>query len=119
MSLSSTLQVIAYQDVTLDMSKQFPHKRKRPKNLPSKLLEIRIRFGNSQNELLRRLELEDEYTRDYVSKWERGVLEPPLHVLCAYADAANVYLDTLARDDFELPLETPSKTKSMGLKIRK
>jgi transcriptional regulator with XRE-family HTH domain len=95
------------------------HKRKRPAKLTSKLLEIRLRFNESQNGMLKRLGLEDEFERDYVSKWERGVMEPPLHVLCAYADVINVYLDVLARDILELPLEIPSKTKSMGLIIDK
>lgn len=63
------------------------------------------------------LGLKEEFERDYVPKWERGVIEPPLHVLCAYADAINVYLDVLARDILDLPLEIPSKTKSMGIKI--
>lgn len=101
------------------MSKQRLHKRRSPEKLASKLLEIRIRLNESQNGILKRLNLSEEFERDYVSKWERGVMEPPLHVLCAYADVANVYLDTLARDNLELPLETPSKTKSMGLTIRK
>src|SRR5215213_1214333 len=99
------------------MPNKSPHKRKRPEKLASKLLEIRLRLGESQNGMLRVLGLKDEFERDYVSKWERGVIEPPLHVLCAYADAINVYLDVLARDILELPLEIPSKTKSMGLKI--
>jgi transcriptional regulator with XRE-family HTH domain len=74
-------------------------------------------LNESQNGLLRRLGLSEEFERDYVSKWERNVMEPPLHVLCAYADAANIYLEVLARDVLELPLEIPAKVKSMGLKI--
>ena len=73
-------------------------KRKRPQNLAKKLLAIREGLGLSQGAMLRHLGLEDELERDYISKYERGVLEPPLHVLCAYADAANVFLDVLARD---------------------
>lgn len=99
------------------MPAKSPHKRKRPLKLASKLLEIRLRLNESQNGMLRRLGLEEEFERDYVSKWERSVMEPPLHVLCAYADVANIYLDVLARDILELPLEIPSKSKSMGLKI--
>jgi transcriptional regulator with XRE-family HTH domain len=95
------------------------HKRKSPQKLASKLLEIRLRLGESQNGILRRLGLNEEFQRDYVSKWERGVMEPPLHVLCAYADAINVYLEVLVRDILELPLEIPSKKKSMGLTIDK
>lgn len=93
------------------------HKRKSPANLASKLLEIRLHLGESQNGMLRHLGLAEEFRRDYVSKWERGMMEPPLHVLCAYADAINVYLEVLVRDSLELPSEIPSKVKSMGLKI--
>ena len=101
------------------MPKQSPHKRKRPVNLHSKLLEIRLRLGESQNGMLKRLGFEEEYKREYISKWERGLLEPPLHVLCAFADVARIFLEVLAKDTLELPLEIPSKTKSMGLKIDK
>jgi transcriptional regulator with XRE-family HTH domain len=99
------------------MPTKSPHKRKRPLKLASKLLEIRLRLNESQNGMLRRLGLEEEFERDYVSKWERSIMEPPLHVLCAYAEVANIYLEVLARDVLELPLEIPSKAKSMGLKI--
>jgi transcriptional regulator with XRE-family HTH domain len=90
------------------------HKRKSPANLASKLLEIRLRLGESQNGMLRRLGLAEEFQRDYVSKWERGVMEPPLHVLCAYADAVNIFLEVLVRDNFDLPSDLPAKIKSMG-----
>ena len=90
---------------------------KTPKNLAVKLLTIRQRLNESQNGMIVLLGLKGEFERGYVSKWERGLLEPPLHVLCAYADVANVYLDVIARDSLELPLKTPSKVKSMGLKI--
>lgn len=92
------------------------HKRKRPEKLASKLLEIRLRLDESQNGILKYMGLDEEFERDYVSKWERDVMEPPLHVLCAYAEAANIFLEVLAKDDLELPLEIPSKTKSMGLR---
>ena len=70
----------------------------------------------NQNEILKRLGLDREFQRDYVSKWERGVMEPPLHVLCAYADICNVYLDVLVRDYLVLPQKLPTKVKSAGLK---
>ena len=96
------------------MSKKHPDKRKRPSRLPSKLLEIRLHLKESQNGILRHLNLDNEFERDYVSKWERGIMEAPLHVLCAYADAVNVYLEVLARDTLDLPTELPAKEKSMG-----
>ena len=90
--------------------------RPRPKRLAEKLLKIRLAFGLSQGGMLRQLGLDDELERDYISKYERGVLEPPLHVLCAYADAAHVYLDVLARDFLDLPDRLPSPTKSEGVR---
>ncbi len=92
--------------------------RKRPKtpeNLAAKLLAIRRQLNESQNGMIVRLGLEGEFERGYVSKWERGLLEPPLFVLCAYADAANVFLEVLARDNFDLPPDLPAKVKSMGV----
>ncbi len=38
--------------------------------------------------MLSRLGAQDEFGRDYISKYERGVLEPPLHVLLRYARLA-------------------------------
>jgi DNA-binding XRE family transcriptional regulator len=94
-------------------------KRKRPTRLAGKLSEIRARLGLSQGEMVRRLGLEDELERDYISKYERGILEPPLHVLCAYADVANVFLDVLARDYLDLPDKLPSARKHEGVKRRR
>lgn len=97
------------------MTEKPPPRRKRPLKLASKLLEIRLRLDESQNGILRRMNLDDEFERDYVSKWERDVIEPPLHVLCAYADLANIFLDVLAKDNLELPSKIPSEIKSAGL----
>jgi transcriptional regulator with XRE-family HTH domain len=91
------------------------HKRLKPTRLAEKLLEIRKKIGLSQNELVRRLGLEDEFDQERVSKFERGEREPPLHVLCAYADLANVTLDVLARDSLDLPSKLPAQTKSFGV----
>jgi hypothetical protein len=91
-------------------------KRKRPPRLAAKLLEVRLKLGLSQGEMVRRLGMEGELERDYISKYERGILEPPLHVLCAYADAANVFLDALARDNLDLPEQLPSAKKHEGVR---
>jgi transcriptional regulator with XRE-family HTH domain len=78
-------------------------KRKQPTRLASKLLEIRAQLGLSQGDMLSRLELEDEFGRDYISKYERGVLEPPLHVLLRYARLAGISTDVLIDDELDLP----------------
>jgi len=91
------------------------HKRKRPTRLAEKLLQVRNKLQLSQGSMLRQLGLEDEMERDYISKFERGVLEPPLHVLCAYGEAANVFLDVLVKDDLDLPETLPAKIRSDGI----
>lgn len=89
--------------------------RPKPARLAEKLLTIRKKLGLSQNGLIRRLGLEDDLAQDYISKYERAALEPPLYVLCAYADLANVTLDCLARDSVDLPAEIPARAKSSGV----
>jgi transcriptional regulator with XRE-family HTH domain len=86
-------------------------KRKQPTRLASKLSEIRVRLGLSQGDLLNRLGLGDEMGRDYISKYERGVLEPPLHVLLGYARLIGISTDVLIDDKLALPDKIPSPTK--------
>lgn len=90
--------------------------RKRPERLPEKLLEIRLKLDLSQSGMVRRLGLEDEIERDYISKYERGTLEPSLWVLLQYARAANVWVDVLIDNDLGLPDKLPAKSKSEGVK---
>ena len=91
--------------------------RPRPKRLAEKLLAIRSKLdgGISQNELIVRLGLVNELERERISKFERGVLEPPLFVLCAYADAANVLLEVIVKDDLDLPDILPALSKDLKL----
>lgn len=91
-------------------------RRNSPARLSSKLLTVRTQLNESQNGMLVRLKIEDEFERDYVSKWERGLLEPPLFVLCAYAEAANVWLEVLVKDELNLPEKLPGKKKSEGIR---
>src|ERR1051325_11318734 len=90
--------------------------RKRPKRLPEKLFEIRQKLGLSQSEMVRRMGLADEIERDYISKFERGTLEPTLWVLLQYARAVNVYVDVLIDNELDLPERLPAKKKSEGFK---
>jgi transcriptional regulator with XRE-family HTH domain len=89
--------------------------RPKPARLAEKLLTIRKKLDLSQNGMIRRLGLEDVLDQQYISKYERAALEPPLFVLCAYADVANVTLDCLARDYVDLPERIPARTKSEGI----
>jgi len=89
--------------------------RRKPERLAEKLLEIRQKLGLSQNGLIRRLGLAEELEQDYVSKFERGVLVPPLHVLLAYAEAANVWVEALIKDSVDLPDVLPSLKRNQGV----
>lgn len=90
--------------------------RPRPKRLAEKLLTIRQQLGVSQDGMIGRLGLENQLERDRISKYERDTLEPPLLVLLAYAEVANVYIEVLIKDDLDLPEILPSRKKSEGIK---
>ena len=81
--------------------------RRKQERLSEKLLEIRLTLGLSQNEMLRRLGLENELGRTNISNYELGQREPPLFVLLAYAKAAGVCADALIDDGLELPKKLP------------
>lgn len=89
--------------------------REKPARLGEKLLQVRLSLGLSQSEMLRHMGLEDRLQRDDSSKYERGVREPSLLVLLAYAEAANMYVDVLIKDSVDLPQELPSRNKHAGL----
>ena len=87
-------------------------RKKRPERLAEKLLEIRQKLGLSQGEMMRRLG-EDEAKRDYISKYERGVLEPPLAVLLDYSrllskTGGGEFLEALIDDSLDLPTRIPA-----------
>lgn len=90
-------------------------KRTRPDRLGEKLSTIRNSFGMSQNEMLRHLAMHDEFTQAELSAYERGVREPPLHVLLGFARAAGVWMDVLVDDALDLPNRLPSKQKHAGV----
>lgn len=84
--------------------------------LAEKLTQIRLALGLSQNELIRRMNLEDELTQARISAYERGVREPRLLVLLSYARVAGVYVDVLIDDELALPSTLPTRTKSEGFR---
>ena len=51
--------------------------------------------------------------------FERGIRQPSLLILAAYAKVANVYVEALILDDVELPRRLPSKMKSEGIRRRR
>lgn len=93
--------------------------RRKPERLAEKLLEIRLKLGLSQNGVIRRLGLADELQQDYISKFERGILVPPLHVLLAYAEMANLWVEALIKDSVDLPAVLPSAEKHAGVSVNR
>ena len=77
-------------------------KRPSPRKLARKLAMIRKQLGLSQNEMLRKLGLEQDYDRSTISGYERGEREPPLPILLRYARLAGVSTDVLIDDDLKL-----------------
>lgn len=92
--------------------------RRKPKRLAEKLLDIRVGLGLSQNGLIRQMGFTDDLTQAQISMFERGIRQPSLPILAAYAKVANVYVEALIVDDVDLPRQLPSKTKSEGVKRR-
>ncbi len=90
--------------------------RAKPARLPEKLSQIRLSLGLSQNEMLRRLGLEEATFRSSISGYELGTREPPLPVLLMYARAANLYVEALIDDEVDLPERLPSTKKHEGIK---
>jgi len=74
--------------------------RRRPKNLPRKLLAIRKGLDVSQTEMARLLDLDVAYTA--VSGYELGTRQPDLLVLLKYARLAGVSTDVLIDDKLKL-----------------
>ena len=83
--------------------------RQRPKYLAEKLRAVRDKLGLSQNELIARMGLTNDLYQDYISAFERGIREPPLPVLLAYAEVAGVCSDVLINDTLKLPAKLPGK----------
>lgn len=92
--------------------------RQSPKFLAQKLRAIRkaIEGGISQEDMVRRLGLTGVINRTYISRYEAGILEPPLNVLVRYAEVAGLHLEVLADDEILLPDKIPAVPKSAGVR---
>ncbi len=77
--------------------------RQKPDRLAEKLLQMRMAFGLSQNEMISRLGLTDELVREEISAFELGKRQPPLRVLLEYARYVGISTDVLIDDEMELP----------------
>lgn len=77
--------------------------RPKPERLAEKLRQIRLAFGLSQTEMLKRLALDDDMKYARISEYEQGVREPSLLTLLAYSRAAGIHMEVLADDRVDLP----------------
>ncbi|HEV7892331.1 MAG TPA: helix-turn-helix transcriptional regulator [Pyrinomonadaceae bacterium] len=93
--------------------------RQKPERLAEKLKQIRLSLGLSQDGMLERLGLTEEFFRSRISAYELGNREPPLPVLLKYARLVGVSTDVLIDDELDLPDKIPSPTKSEGVRRRK
>lgn len=96
--------------------------RRRPARLPEKLLQIREKLGLSQGGMSRLLGGEE--TREYISKYERGLLEPPLDLLLTYArmiskTGRGEFLEVLIDDSQDLPSTIPAAPSKHSLQAAK
>jgi transcriptional regulator with XRE-family HTH domain len=90
--------------------------RMKPDHLPEKLRRIRIAFGLSQPEMLRRLGFERAIDARRISEFELGDNEPPLPVLLEYARVAGVHMEVIVDDELELPAQLPGPIGYEGLR---
>jgi transcriptional regulator with XRE-family HTH domain len=90
--------------------------RARPARLGEKLRHIRSSLGLTLEQMVERL----GYTASplhpqNISGFEREEREPPLLLLIAYAELANVYVEALIKDSVDLPAQIPSRKKHEGI----
>jgi transcriptional regulator with XRE-family HTH domain len=88
--------------------------RLKPKRLAEKLLQIKCALGLSQTELLHRLDAADVFSYERISKFERGMSEPPLPILLRYARSVNLSANALIDDDLDLPSKLPAPTRNVN-----
>lgn len=81
--------------------------RQRQKKLPAKLKAIRKALGLKQHEVPAEFGMK-WLRQSNISDYERGRIEPPLAFLLRCAEAANVCLEVLVSDKFDLPKEIPA-----------
>jgi transcriptional regulator with XRE-family HTH domain len=90
--------------------------RQKPEHLAEKLVWIRTALGLSQNEMIRRLGVEEYVTQNIISNFELGKREPPLMILLQYARIAGVHMEVLVDDELGLPEKLPGPTNHEEIK---
>ena len=88
-----------------------------PAQLAAKLLQIRLKLGLSQNQMIRRLGLDGQLIQSHISAYEQENEKlrrvPPPSVLLAYARAISTtgggeFLEAMLDDKMELPDVLPA-----------
>ncbi|HJR09368.1 MAG TPA: helix-turn-helix transcriptional regulator [Pyrinomonadaceae bacterium] len=92
------------------------HPRPKPARLAEKLRQIRLALGLSQQEMHRRLGVEDLIAYNEISKYELGKNEPYLQILLQYARVAGVHMEDIADDELDLPENLPGNYNHKGIK---
>lgn len=83
-------------------------RRPRPTRLASKLLQIRLGFDLTQQQMLERLDYrQSPLLVPHISDFELDKRDPPLPLLLAYSRTAGIPLETLADDSLDLPARFP------------
>lgn len=72
-----------------------------------KFRQIRNALELSQNGMVKRLGSPEGILGTSISGYERGVREPPLLILLAYARIATVPVEMLIDDEMDLPTKLP------------
>jgi transcriptional regulator with XRE-family HTH domain len=90
--------------------------RARPKLLSKKLREIRAALNLSQTEMGKKLGLDNEFARNYVSGYERGTREPVLEILLRYSEISGCWINALVDDAVDLPPELPAQSMQAGIR---
>ncbi len=88
--------------------------RVRPKRLAEKLRYIRASLDLTQEELLRRLNVEGLATQSKISEFESGKRDPSLLILLQYSRLAGVHMEDLVDDEADLPDKLPGRVKGRG-----
>jgi transcriptional regulator with XRE-family HTH domain len=88
--------------------------REKPLRLAEKLAHIRKRLNLSQGEMVQRLGLQYDLTREEISKYERGLRSPSLLTLLKYARASGLIVDQLIDDEIDLPIKLPNSSRRTG-----
>jgi len=85
--------------------------RVRPRRLAEKLRYIRESLNLTQDELLRRLDIEGLATQSKISEFESGRRDPSLLILLQYSRLAGVHMEDLVDDKADLPDKLPGRVR--------